>query len=211
MASALRAPRPTLAWLRSEPSSLHDDGLTRSPAERGLKGCDHADGTKPGDLERDGSGARHRVAAKREPGTGAAVRRRPARPRGHRRHNVKPGTPRWGPYARAVGGGHGTPRGAPEVRVLSVNNAELELGGPRGRSMERQASSLAGVVARCRAGVRRSGGGRHATRLRLRLQDRERDRERVRGKMGRAKTASRGAPCCCPSVPTRRRFAECRG
>ena len=41
-ASALCAPRPTLAWLRSEPSSLRDDGLTRSPAERGLKGCDHA-------------------------------------------------------------------------------------------------------------------------------------------------------------------------
>ena len=42
--SAPCAPRPTLAWLRSEPSSLHDDGLTRSPAERGLKDCDRADG-----------------------------------------------------------------------------------------------------------------------------------------------------------------------
>ena len=38
IASAPCAPRPTLAWLRSEPSSLRDDGLTRSPAERGLEG-----------------------------------------------------------------------------------------------------------------------------------------------------------------------------
>jgi len=38
IASAPCAPRPTLAWVRSEPSSLRDDGLTRSPAGRGLRG-----------------------------------------------------------------------------------------------------------------------------------------------------------------------------
>ena len=44
--------------------------------------------------KRDGSGARHPFATKREPGTESAFRRRVASPKGHRRHNVEPGTPR---------------------------------------------------------------------------------------------------------------------
>jgi len=37
VASALRAPRPNLACLRSESISFHDLDLTRSPAERGFR------------------------------------------------------------------------------------------------------------------------------------------------------------------------------
>jgi hypothetical protein len=76
IARALRAPRPTPARLRSEPSSLCDDGLTRSPAERGVKGCDHAD-RAPAACFVAGR-TRQRCASRGVPG-GAIVRNGPRR------------------------------------------------------------------------------------------------------------------------------------
>ena len=93
-----------------------------------MKDCDPADVARLGDQERDGSGARHLFAAKREPGTvsaliqgGCPVRHcaeREAQPGGHRRHNVKPGTPQRAPEVALFVGGPGTPRRVLEVALF---------------------------------------------------------------------------------------------
>jgi hypothetical protein len=112
IASALRAPRPTLARLRSEPSSLCDDGLTRSPAERGLKGCDHADGT-PAAYPPAGR-TRQRRAPRGSPAAPLCAACRVAG--GSIRHNGVPGTPLWRAF-RVFRAASGPEQGAVAVSV----------------------------------------------------------------------------------------------